>query len=210
MSRQSSHDLPLQEIRKDNAVHASLSQIHLSKNAGSLRKPDPTRPCGLPHETRLPDLENRGTAHTIGEPSQRSGASRAPSPSCQPGQSSEPAKPPRRQNDTRETKTVDHPAESRIIHPINVSKIYRPPLRNPKVPLAAADDRGIRTPDRAVNGQMTGARKSHDTRATGHARRMAMLATSLPRCGQTCAGGSSAALCRRRRRAGEGRDAVRV
>ncbi|MCJ2082933.1 hypothetical protein, partial [Methylobacterium sp. J-090] len=62
---------PLQELRKDNAVHASLSQIHLSKNAGTKAETRTTRnPRGHPNETRLQDWKNRGTRnHPEGEPS---------------------------------------------------------------------------------------------------------------------------------------------
>ncbi len=67
MSAIVSLDLPLQEIRKDNAVHASLSQIHLSKNTGPKnpdRQPAKPNPPFLV-KTDLKSSENRDTDTTI-------------------------------------------------------------------------------------------------------------------------------------------------
>ena len=123
---------------------------------------------GHPHETRLPDLENRGTEPTIGGPSQRFGASRAPSPPCQPGQSSEPDR-PTRQNSIQETKTADHPAKagSSIRNISEMTGQPAPPV--PKDPLAAADEQASRDPiparQRPNDEPMRFSRRLRDRRA---------------------------------------------
>ena len=170
MSAIVSRGLPKQ-ARKDNAVHASLSQIHLSKNAGSLRKLNPTDPMvthrkpGCPTwRTVVPNSPSVSRAAVrLG-----SGASRAPPPPCQPGQSSEPDR-PTRQNSIQETKTADHPAKagSSIRNISEMTGQPDPPV--PKDPLAAADEQPSRDPiparQRTNDKPMRFSRRLRDRRA---------------------------------------------
>ena len=93
-------------------------------------------------------------------PSQRSGASRAPSCPCQPRQSSKPDHP---------TNTKHHPkdknsgpsSQSRIIHPITPPREPAPPPR-PKSRWPPPMNRLLRAHSPTVNGQMTGKRNFRD------------------------------------------------
>ena len=128
------------EIRKDNAVHASLSQMHLSKNARP-ESPENTNQQTKPAQSRANPacLSGRTVIPTppSGGAPQRWGPSKPPKSPCQPRQSSKTR--PHKTN-TQTTKIDDHPANQPDHPSTRCPKRQQRQPAEPKSPLAAADE----------------------------------------------------------------------